>query len=215
MLSIWYWHMCKSKWRRYRDARLWHKNFLLAWLKRRKNICRGNPFYLTLFSPWLLLTALCCHWIFSNIINFRFPDNLIGHAQCLCQCKTMVKLLSLFLPILAKRLTCSRICGAIMHNLYVRQCHSEIDISSVAYKYELKRWIWNFPIDHYHYRFVLSDRTTEKNGWMKEEKKPDVRKTEMANTMLHPCTDLTSLAQPQIVSAIYSLHSVYIYVMPF
>jgi len=63
----------------------------------------------------------------------------------------------------------------------VKQCHSEIYISSTSCKYELKLWIWNFPIDHYHYRFVLSDQTTEKNGWLE---KNDVRKTEIGSRPL-------------------------------
>ena len=54
--------MCQSKWRWYRNARLWQKKCFLE---------ITNPFYLTLFSPWLLLTTLCCHWIFSNIIIFH------------------------------------------------------------------------------------------------------------------------------------------------
>ena len=123
--------------------------------------CRGNPFYPTLFSPWLLLTTLLPLDIFQHVIVYHFPDNLIEHAQCLCQCETMVKLLSLFLPILSKRFVCCRICCVIMHNLYVKQCHSEIDISSTSGQYELKLGIWNFPIDHY--RVVLGDRSTEKN----------------------------------------------------
>jgi len=113
------------------------RNCFVSLIKRKK-ICRGNPFYLTLISPWLLLTTLCCHWIFSYIIIFHFPDNLIEHAQCLYQYETMVKLLSLFLPILAKRLICCLICCVLMHNLYIKQCHSEIYISSTSCKYELK-----------------------------------------------------------------------------